>query len=302
MDIRAENVRLPNFVAKYPAMLSDDDRRMYYCAARDHFRFKGAIVDLGAFLGGTTASLIAGALANPDFSPSTAPFIHVFDLFEAHWSMRAILDWEYGPSRVPDGSNIFSLYARRLRAFLPFLKINKGDVTEATWPKDHVIEVLGIDLCNSREITNSVVKTFFPRLQPGSIVLQQDYIHPWLPHIHTAMGYFADRFRVICECEVDAATVFEMVEPISDDEMDGFAAVCAHSQKEWLGLFDRAISQLTERRRDLLIPARTLLIAETFGMRPAQAYADHCRSRLDDENAGYLRDVLRYATKIACAS
>jgi hypothetical protein len=59
------------------------------------------------------------------------------------------------------------------------VSFHTGDFPAASVP-DEPIEILFIDIAKAQATSDHVVGAFFPRLIPGrSIVVQQDYFHPW---------------------------------------------------------------------------------------------------------------------------
>ena len=167
----------------------------------------------------------------------------------------------------------------RLRGLI---EAHPGDVTLGSYTDPRPIEILSVDICKSRETTDIVFREFFPRLEAGSLVLQQDYIHPWNPWLLTAIGYFADHFEVVYE---GAPTVVHRVlEPIHHGQLAEFTQTCMHSKDRWLELLDRSLAQLeTDRARLLLLPARTLLLAEVEGLDRARAFMADANETLADE-------------------
>ena len=58
--------------------------------------------------------------------------------------------------------------------------------------------MLFLDVCKTSEVNAHIIKEFFPRLIPGhSVLLQQDFIHEWLPWIHVTMGLFEPYFQFL---------------------------------------------------------------------------------------------------------
>jgi hypothetical protein len=272
---------LPPFLREYPAMLDEDDKQLYFETARDDYTFSGSIVDLGVFLGGTTACLLLGALANmrlPHRLPD--PLVHVYDRFIADHGALPGLNWQQPAHKFhKEGDCFFDRFRAQLSGLFVFTNTHRGDIAEAVYSDDRHIEVLGVDICKARHLTDAVVRQFFIRLAPGSHVLHQDYIHEWLPHIMTAMGYFDDRFELIDECRTGCTVRYRMLKPITQADLAEFSETCLRSKKDWLPLFDLSVSRLKlPASRERMAPARTLLLAETQGISAAKEYAESARA------------------------
>lgn len=293
---------LPGFLANYLAMLTEDDRAAYYHVARDAYTFKGTVLDLGTFAGGTTAALAYGILNNERYRSEIQrlPLIHARDLYKADHAAILGLNWAYPDRHFKEGDDFLDVFVSRLGPLMSLIDVKQGDIMHENYLNEPPIEVLGLDLCKTRDINDHVVRTFFPHLMPGAHVLHQDFLHAWLPHIHVSMGYFADRFRVVHECHDGGTVVFEATAPIRLDEIDAFSAACSHDKSRWVELFDRCLSQLkTERSRMRCAPARALIIGEALGLKAAKKYADQVRGSLDEERTKELDQVISYIPQVS---
>ena len=189
---------LPACLVDYPAMLTLDDKQVYYQCARDRDRFDGTIVDLGVFVGGSTACLVQGTLDNSNGHKAERPLVRAYDRFEAEWSSVEPLKYIAPSGAFKMGSDFRFVFERQLGSYLQYVNVKHGDAMTATYDEGRPIDILGVDICKNRALCARVTSQFFPHLRVGSLVLQQDYIHPWLPDLYVAMGYFADKFESNC--------------------------------------------------------------------------------------------------------
>jgi hypothetical protein len=289
---------VPAFARDYPGMLTLDDKQLYYQCARDLYRFEGGIVDLGTFVGATTSALIYGMLNNPHFQfrRSADCTIHVYDRFSCDWDiMLDGLNWMY-PGQYKKGDNFLPAFRDALGPLLAFLEIHQGDILESEYRDATGIECLGVDICKSREITDKVFRTFLPRLIPGAYVIQQDMIHPWHPYLHTAIGYFADRFQLIHENPCGASVLYRLVRPIEERDLPEFSEVCLHDRGQWLPLWERAFAQLrTPRARASMQAAKVLLVGEVHGPARAKGQAEEAATfPLSELDKDWISEVLAY--------
>ena len=192
----------PEASKAYPSMLTEGDKAVYYDAGL-HYRGAGLIVDGGCFVGGTTHHLVLGLKHNPAFAaddPRLADVVKVYDLF------RIDDDYilEHLQANFPDraftsGGSFEDTFRDQMAADARFLQVFPGDVMASGYPFERPVEVLGVDLCKALPVTDHVVRTFFPRLMPGGLVIQQDFIHEFHPHIHLSMLRLDDMFELDAE-------------------------------------------------------------------------------------------------------
>jgi len=288
---------LPAAVLNCFGMLTMDDKQLYYQVARDLYTFSGAIVDLGAFCGATATALVVGVINNERFSSRTMPTaaVYSYDLFKAFGSSE-LLNWYYNGGRTfKEGDDFFDVFRELTSRFSGFIVPHQGDVAQASYGGP-LIELLSIDVCKSRETTDAVFRKFMPMLRPGAYILQQDFIHPWHPYLHTAIGYFADHFEVIHENPVGSTVLYRLTRPIEWTQLAGFSDTCLKRKEAWLPLMDRAFSQIRAKRSIYsLRAAKTLLVAEVEGVAAAEALAASNDKALSSLDRQWVEEVLRYA-------
>ena len=176
-----------------PTMLSHEESQLYYWLARDLATQAGAIVDLGAFVGGSTARLGAGGGA------AGSPRIIAYDRFTADTQTKERILYKGG---IPafEGRDILLLAHRLLTPFKPAVELRAGEIEEQIWA-DGQIDILIVDIAKSATSADHVAQTFFPHLVAGqSIVVHQDFLHrfqPWLPaQMALLQEYFTPLARI----------------------------------------------------------------------------------------------------------
>src|SRR5262249_632953 len=98
-----------------------------------------------------------------------------------------------------------------------------GDLLTQRWTGER-IEILFSDVCKSLGLNSYVVKTFFPCLIPNhSVVIHQDFYHPWHPYIHYSMQFLKPHFEIIDEL-VGQRRVFLLRERIPTGDLKRVAA------------------------------------------------------------------------------
>lgn len=227
IDIRNAEALLARFHAEaprslesFPSMLTEGDFAIYFCAGKD-FEFRGSIVDAGCFVGGTTMSLVQGLLQNPRLqanSDKLAGLIRVYDLFQIDDDyILGHLQKNY-PERDFIGQKSFlEVFNDNLSEHSELLDVRPGDVMLSGYSDTEDIEILGVDLCKALPVTDYVVRTFFPRLLDNALVIQQDFIHQYHPHIHLSMMLLDDCFELEHEMRWGGSLSYRLKKPITDE-------------------------------------------------------------------------------------
>lgn len=210
----------PAELRSFPSMLTEGDFALYYDAGRT-FQFRGSIVDAGCFVGGTTMSLVRGLLNNPDLEANRdklGALIRVYDLFEVDDDyILGHLKKNYPGRSFDAGNGFLDVFNDNLRAYEDMLDVRPGDVMTTGYRDEDPIELLGVDLCKAPEITDFVVRDFFPRLLADALVIQQDFIHQYHPHIHLSMLLLDDCFELDTELRWGGSLSYRVRKPITDE-------------------------------------------------------------------------------------
>ena len=197
---------------RVPTMLSRMERRLYLWLAENWATGAGAIVDLGSFVGGSTACFAQGRARARGKQP-----VHAFDRFRASETVKEKLIYPTGfPKFV--GDDILPLSRAMLAPFRPAVEFHKGEIEEQVWDAGP-IEILAIDAAKTAGSTDRIAEIFFPHLIPGrSLVVQQDFLHWKVPWVPAQMEWMADCFRPVavvprdtvvylCTASVDTAAL-----------------------------------------------------------------------------------------------
>jgi glycosyltransferase involved in cell wall biosynthesis/SAM-dependent methyltransferase len=204
----------------YPSMLTEGDKAVYYDAART-YRGEGTIVDGGCFVGGTTHHLVQGLKDNPAFDaddPALEKVIKVYDLFQVDEDyILEHLERNFPKRSFELGGSFESVFREQMATDARFLEVFPGDVMKSGYTFDRPIEVLGVDLCKALPVTDYVLRTFFPRVLPGGLVIQQDFIHEFHPHIHLSMLRLDDYFDLEAEMKWGGSVTFRLRRELTQD-------------------------------------------------------------------------------------
>lgn len=175
-------------------MLHPDEQKLYFWLTAIWAQDSGAIVDLGCFVGGSTARLAAGATAAGLQAP-----IHAYDRFTADENVKAKALYSAGVAPF-DGHDILPLAEELLSPWTGRIALHPGEVEDQRWTGDP-IEVLVVDAAKTASTADAIAGTFFPALIPGrSVVVQQDCLHWRLPWLPVQMTLLSTCFMPVARC------------------------------------------------------------------------------------------------------
>ncbi|MEM7192990.1 MAG: hypothetical protein AAF405_09055 [Pseudomonadota bacterium] len=220
-----EEEELPEGVRSHPGMISDEERRLLYGCARDHYLGKGVIVDAGVFLGASTIALGQGLRENPqivldDLMPEP---IRSFERGIAGPNLSRHTKKAKLPD-VPEGESFLGILEEQLKPVQDLTKLTTGDILEYSGEDIDGIEICFLDILKTPEVARHVMEVFFPSLLPGAIIIQQDYFFGGLPFIKVFNEALADKLTYLGE--VRSSAIFKTTAPITAADLeDAFAAI-----------------------------------------------------------------------------
>lgn len=274
-------------------MLRAHEAALFHWLARTQFTGAGTIVDAGSFLGKSASYFTHGLRANPRFDPDRDR-VHCFDNFLVNDPHTVgYLQQEFGLQRAV-GSSTLDLFEAQVAPVRDLIEVHAGDFHTVAWER-RPVEILLVDIAKSPSLGCRLVELFFRDLLPGrSYVVQQDYHHPWLPHIHVVMEFLSPWFELVVP-RCDDSALFRLREALPEAAWrrvvaDDFDAT------ERLALMDQAIQRLPEGDRHHVELARVLLRGQLLDWETAhrelQAVLeryDHCRG--EPQWVHYLENV-----------
>jgi hypothetical protein len=184
---------LPAEVSRIPAMLTEEERQYLCWLTAERYSGQGAVVDLGPWLGGSSAALACGLAGRRDGAR-----VHSLDLFawSEHYMSRAVAGRNL--PALAEGGDFLPLFLEQTRPFAARIAPRRVDLLQARW-SDGPIEILFVDAAKSWALLSAILRAFGPSLQPGQsrIVLQdfRDWRTHWLPLV------FAGRPDLFAEVE-----------------------------------------------------------------------------------------------------
>lgn len=204
-------------------MITMNERQHLFDAARQRFTGEGAIIDLGTWLGGSTAAMAAGLSANTNDVGRHR--VHAFDLFRMNAWMKE--NYRYPElADIPVGGSFRPVFEKNLRPWADRVVVHAGDLSEHPWSGGPV-ELVHVDIMKNWALTNTVLRTIFKHLIPGrSIIVHQDYAHFNTVWIHLVMYRLRAHFEPIALVPDSTSYEFRSVSAIPPSLLDhtyGFA-------------------------------------------------------------------------------
>jgi len=237
-------------------MLGDNESRLFYHLTEQVFAGRGTIIDAGSFLGKSAYFLAKGLRQNPVYK-TDAHRIQCFDNFLVNEPntvqfIKANLDLT-----VAVGDSTRAIFDRQVAPVRDALDVFEGDFHTIDWPSQP-IEILMVDIAKAESLGRRVAELFYTKLIPNvSVVIHQDYHHPWLPHVHVVMEYLADCFDLVIPEADDSAVFFYKKQ--APPEMIARAIAYDFTAEEKLELMNRAIERLPRDHRHFVELARVIM-------------------------------------------
>lgn len=155
-----------------PAMTTDAERECYYRLVKENAG-KGQVIELGAWMGASTAYIAAGIRDSGE--PIKAQVYDQFISKPGHiGKVKAFYD-KAGIDRVPVGPSL-EAFKSNLGPLLEYVKPHQGKIEQMKWGGEP-IAVLITDAPKRVPAISSVLTTLREGLRPGSIMAWQDFCH-----------------------------------------------------------------------------------------------------------------------------
>lgn len=258
-------------------MTSLQERSFVLQYATKEFKGEGAIVDLGCWLGSFTFPLAIGLRANPRLRKGES-YIHAYDLFRWQAWMNPTVANTRLAGRYQEGDDFRAAFTEQIAPVADFVAIHPGDLNQEKWDPAAPIEYLLIDAMKSWELTNSVVRNFFPALRPGlSRVHHQDFVHYFTPWIHLLMYRFRQYFEPLAYVP-EGSYVFAYREQIPSELLEKSYGFADFSSEETAAAFAYSLQLLPAAGRPNVFAARIMTYIHRQDWTGARAEFDRVRA------------------------
>jgi len=226
------------------SMLIPEEIRLLYWLTNQRFSGAGQIIDAGAFIGGSTNALASGLLQG-----GKRGLVRSFDLF-----ICGFFEGNHDALGKPgEGASFRPQFDLNIANVKDIVEVNEGDIQG--FPFTEPIEILFLDCLKAPFVNDFVVKELFSKLIPGkSIVVQQDYLHEYLPWIHVTMEMLDEYFVLLTHTEVNSVA-YLLIKEIPKKVLESIAWRNIEKEKK-LACMDSAISKWCGRQREFLVAAR----------------------------------------------
>ncbi len=205
MEVTAADLGL---AAGVPTMLTPEEGQLYHWLGR-RVLGEGAVVDLGAYAGGSAARLLSGLA-----SVGRGNVVHSYDRFRssrAFWA-RYMPD---EPLPMADDADLLPVVRRHLAPWWDRVVLHVGDIGDERWVGGP-IEILSVDAAKGSAMADHIAAEFFPALVPGrSILVQQDYLMAVQPWLSAQMVGLRDQFLPLAHVP-KVGMVFLCVAPVTE--------------------------------------------------------------------------------------
>lgn len=155
-------------------MTTDAERECYYRLAKNLAGW-GAIVELGAWMGASTAYIAAGCR---DSTIDKTSKVHVYDHFISKAGhVRKVKEFydKQGIDRVPVGPSL-EAFRSNLGPLMEFVEPHQGKIEQMRW-NGEPIALLVTDAPKRVPAISAVLTTLKDALQVGSVMAWQDFCH-----------------------------------------------------------------------------------------------------------------------------
>lgn len=172
---------------RVPTMLVERELNYLYWLA-GQMPEGGRAVELGCFLGGSTAALVEGMrVTGKRFAP-----MPVYDAFLAPDSEAITSSWWMKPFGLRAGENFRARYEQVHASRMDRIVVREGWIPEGVdrageaklYPEQGPIDLLFVDAAKSWRVHETILRTFVRHVKVGGVVVQQDFMDvqtPWLP-------------------------------------------------------------------------------------------------------------------------
>lgn len=181
-----EEVRIVD-VPLIPAQISPGERRYLYWLASTGYCGVGTVVEIGSWLGASTAHLAAGLRDG-----GVPGRVHTHDRYK--WGSESNSKYGLG---LANGADFSGHFVRNLGPLAYLVEAWKGEIKDRVWPADNPIEILFLDAPKSASLLERTLRIFGPALVPGqSMLVLQDYQHPPSYEIPLALEALGERLEL----------------------------------------------------------------------------------------------------------
>lgn len=222
------------------SMLTEDEKALYFVTARDAYSARGAVIEIGPWLGGGTLQIARGLDASKHDWKLTA-----YDRFT--WSSDAQRKYPEGGLAV--GDSFLPLFNAGLAAYQDRITPVEAELTDISskLPLTQNIELLFIDAPKSWSMLRNVLIHVGPKLLPGASLVFQDFLHIASRQI-VWLVMSLPQFTITTTVEKGTAILCTVNEPLVDVAKAIPATMTDLSEADLMALWERGTQMLPEEK------------------------------------------------------
>jgi hypothetical protein len=239
---------------KIPGMVSPAEMAFFSESAARYVGREGAIVDLGCWMGATSASLAQGVLSHGSKAGHRQETVRGLDRFVwEEWMPAETLSCLYQPgdSFLPEARRVVRDHGGGL------VELIQADLARYEW-SGGPIKILLVDAMKNEEIAVQIARTFYPSLLTGSLLIHQDFKHYYTSWIHVLQYRLRQYFQLDRSVPKSGTVAFEVLAPIPKESVD--------RATNFSGIADDEIEASFQHSLDLVESGETVNIAAAHAM------------------------------------
>lgn len=194
---------VPSDLPEIPAMTTRAERACYYRLAREASG-QGAIVELGCWLGASTAYIAAGIR-----DAGVKARAQVYDRFKWHPQHEA---------KGATSKDLYRDFQANLGPLLDFVDVHRGEIADLKWSGAPVSLIVFDAPKRIREISATLIK-FAGAVRPGTIMAWQDFAYFPSYDIPAALITLGHKIKFVEGVYPGTTAVFRVVEPWSTKQV-----------------------------------------------------------------------------------
>ena len=247
------DVEIRNRKRRIPGMISTEERLFLMKCGRLMADEPGAIVDLGTWLGASSASLAEGVKESGFPGRNNDSMIFSIDRFRWEESMQVSYLSRHAHLHYLPGESFLPQSRTYLREYNEEIELIESDLEKYEWERGP-IKILHVDAMKSEGLSRQIARSFFPSLAENSILIYQDFKHWYTPWVHLIHFRLKERFKPMHEVETGGSVAFRTRETLSEDEIARATALNSISEEEVQRAFEYSFS-ITKKKYDPKIAA-----------------------------------------------
>jgi hypothetical protein len=278
------------YTGELPGMTTRSEQQYFENYGANIYTGKGEVVDLGCWLGSTTISVVKGLLKNPAFADSDKK-VFAYDAFIWYESMNEPVAGTSLVGKYKEGDSFLEAYKKMTAKYASRIEIRAGDLTQIGWngSSDGNIEFLLVDAMKNWELTNAILRDFYPHLIPGeSLVLQQDFAHYFTVWIHLLHWRLRDYFEFAADIPNSSSVVFRNTKKIPGELLQKEYSFADFSDEDVEAAIDYSLSFVSEDKKANIRAAKVM----NFIHQERSSDAQKSLENIGDQGTAFKDDLL----------